>query len=132
GPWPPTIPQWRPEAKRGARKQEARSGMDGVAAGLYETGLGRNPANSAPLTPVGFLRRAAAVYPRRLAVVHGAQRFTYAEFHERACRLASALKRRGLKRGDCVAIMAPNTPPMLEAHYGVPMMGGVLNSLNIR
>ncbi|MPZ10589.1 MAG: AMP-binding protein [Kiloniellaceae bacterium] len=99
---------------------------------MDEAGLQHQAANTAPLTPVGFLKRAAAVYPQKLAVVHGGQRFTYAQFHERACRLASALTRRGLKRGDCVAIMSPNTPPMLEAHYGVPMMGGVLNSLNIR
>jgi len=116
--------------------------MDGAGAEGRETaaperghgdaGLSRCAANTAALTPVTFLRRAAAVYPQKLAVVHGRQRFTYAQFHERACRLASALRRRGLKRGDCIAIMAPNTPPMLEAHYGVPMMGGVLNSLNIR
>jgi fatty-acyl-CoA synthase len=106
--------------------------MDGAGAGIYEAGLQRCAANSAPLTPVTFLRRAAAVYPDKLAVVHGTLRRSYAEFHARACRLASALTRRGLKRGDCVAIMSPNTPPMLEAHYGVPMMGGVLNSLNIR
>ncbi|MGF1594879.1 MAG: acyl-CoA synthetase [Kiloniellaceae bacterium] len=106
--------------------------MDAAGAGIYEAGLERRAANTAPLTPVTFLRRAAAVYPDKLAVVHGTRRYTYAEFHARACRLASALTRRGLKRGDCVAIMSPNTPPMLEAHYGVPMMGGVLNSLNIR
>jgi len=100
--------------------------------GLYDQGLERNAANTAPLTPVTFLKRAAAVYPQKLAVVHGEQRFTYSQFHERACRLASALVRRGLGRGDCIAIMAPNIPPMLEAHYGIPMMGGVLNSLNIR
>ena len=100
--------------------------------GIYEQGLARNAANTAPLTPVTFLKRAAAVYPQKTAVVHGKQRFTYAQFHERACRLASALTRRGLGRGDCIAIMAPNIPPMLEAHYGIPMMGGVLNSLNIR
>jgi 3-(methylthio)propionyl---CoA ligase len=105
------------------------AGADG---GLYDLGLARNAANTAPLTPVTFLKRAAAVYPRKIAVVHGEQRFTYAQFHERSCRLASALKARGLGRGDCIAIMAANTPPMLEAHYGVPMMGGVLNSLNIR
>ncbi len=106
--------------------------MDGAAAGIYEAGLAQNAANSAPLTPVTFLKRAAAVYPEKLAVVHGAQRFTYAQFHERALRLASALRRRGFGRGDCIAILSPNTPPMLEAHYGVPLLGGVLNSLNIR
>ena len=102
------------------------------SAGIYDAGLDRNAANSAPLTPVTFLKRAAAVYPDKLAVIHGEQRFTYARFHERSCRLASALTRRGLGRGDCIAIMAPNIPPMLEAHYAIPMMGGVLNSLNIR
>ncbi len=111
----------------------AQAGAGSVDAGSnYETGLDRNAANTAPLTPVTFLKRAAAVYPDKLAVVHGSQRFTYRQFHERACRLASALRRRGLGRGDCIAIMGANTPPMLEAHYGVPMLGGVLNSLNIR
>ena len=100
--------------------------------GAFDSGLGRNAANTAPLSPVTFLRRAAAVYPQKTAVVHGAQRLSYAQFHERAVRLASALTRRGFGRGDCIAIMAPNTPPMLEAHYGIPMMGGVLNSLNVR
>ena len=100
--------------------------------GAFDSGLGRNAANTAPLSPVTFLRRAAAVYPKKTAVVHGAQRLSYAQFHERAVRLASALTRRGFGRGDCIAIMAPNTPPMLEAHYGIPMMGGVLNSLNVR
>ncbi|MEQ8356997.1 MAG: acyl-CoA synthetase [Kiloniellaceae bacterium] len=108
-----------------------RAGVQGGSS-IYDVGLERNAANTAPLTPVTFLKRAAAVYPQKLAVVHGEQRFTYAQFHERACRLASALRRRGLGRGDCVAIMSPNTPPMLEAHYGVPMLGAVLNSLNIR
>jgi len=107
-------------------------GMDGAGAGIYEAGLGRNAANTAPLTPVGFLRRAAAVYPDKLAVVHGAQRYSYAEFHARACRLASALRRRGLNRGDFIAVRSPKTPPILEAHYGVTMLGGVLNTLNIR
>ncbi|NIA67627.1 acyl-CoA synthetase [Pelagibius litoralis] len=100
--------------------------------GVFEVGLERQAANTAPLTPVTFLRRAAAVYPEKVAVVHGDQRFTYAEFYQRACRLASALKKRGFGRGDCIAIMAANTPPMLEAHNGVPMLGGILNSLNIR
>ncbi len=106
---------------------------DGVARqGVFDVGLDRNAANTAALTPVTFLKRAAAVYPQKVAVIHGELRYTYAEFHERAQRLASALKKRGFGRGDCIAIMAANTPPMLEAHYGVPMMGGVLNSLNIR
>src|SRR3546814_17706108 len=92
--------------------------MDGAGAGLYGVGLERNAANTAPLTPVTFLRRAAAVYPNKPAVVHGAQRFTYAQFSERACRLASALRRRGLKRGACVAVMAPNKPPMAAVGGG--------------
>ena len=100
--------------------------------GVFDAGLARNNANTAPLTPVTFLRRAAAVYPDKVAVIHGAQRFTYKEFHERSVRLGSALRKRGFAQGDCIAIMAANTPPMLEAHYGVPMMGGVLNSLNTR
>src|SRR3546814_16443266 len=102
--------------------------MDGAGAGLYEVGLERNAANTAPLTPVTFLRRAAAVYPNKPAVVHGAQRFTYAQFSERACRLASALRLRGLNRGDCAAVIAPNTPPMLREHYAVPLLGGALTS----
>ena len=100
--------------------------------GIYDLDLDRNPANSAPLTPVSFLRRAAAVYPEKTAVIHGERRISYREFHERACRLASALAGRGVGRGDTVALMAPNVPAMLEAHYAVPMLGAVLNALNIR
>src|SRR3546814_12815698 len=98
--------------------------MDGAGAGLYEVGLERNAANTAPLTPVTFLRRAAAASPNKPAVVHGAQRFTYAQFSERACRLVSALRRRVLKRCDRVAVMAPHTSPHLELHYGRPVVGG--------
>src|SRR3954469_12652422 len=100
--------------------------------GIYDRDLGKGPANYVPLSPISFLRRAAAVYPRKTAVIHGETRFTYAQFHARARRLASALKRRGIRRGDTVAIMAPNVPAMLEAHYGVPMTGAVLNALNFR
>jgi fatty-acyl-CoA synthase len=100
--------------------------------GIFDRDLDRNPANSAPLTPVSFLRRAAAVYPDKTAVIHGERRISYREFHERSCRLASALAGRGIGRGDTVAIMAPNVPAMLEAHYAVPMLGAVLNALNIR
>jgi fatty-acyl-CoA synthase len=94
--------------------------------------LSRNAANFAALTPLGFLARAAAVYPDKIAVVDGARRFTYRRFHERCCRLAAALRRRGIQRGDTVAVMAPNGPALLEAHYGVPMAGAVLNALNYR
>ncbi len=99
---------------------------------IFEQGLAPNDANSVALTPVSFLHRAAAVYPDKVAVIHGDKRFTYREFETRVCRLASALAKRGLGQGDCVAIMATNTPEMLEAHYAVPMLGGVLNSLNYR
>ncbi len=99
---------------------------------IFDRHLDRSPANSAPLTPVTFLQRAAAVYPDKTAVIHGSRRMTYGEFYQRALRLASALAKRGIGRGDCVAIMAPNIPAMLEAHYGVPMLGAVLNPINTR
>src|ERR1700716_761745 len=98
----------------------------------FEQGLDKTPANFVPLTPLSFIERAAAVYPRRLSVVHGAQRFTWKETYARARRLASALSRRGVGVGDTVAVMLPNTPPMYEAHFGVPMCGAVLNALNTR
>src|SRR3954471_559493 len=98
----------------------------------FETDLDRNPANSAPLTPLGFIERAAHVPPERLSVVHGAARYTWRQTYGRARRLASALSRRGLGIGDTVAVMLPNTPPMYEAHFGVPMCGAVLNALNTR
>jgi fatty-acyl-CoA synthase len=101
-------------------------------ANAYDTGLDRNPANFQPLTPLNLLERAAAVYPDHTAVIHGAVRRTYAEFYARARRLASALHKRGIGRGDTVSVMLPNTPAMLEAHYGVPMAGAVLNTLNTR
>ena len=94
--------------------------------------LARNPANCAALTPLGFLSRAAAVYPDKLAVVDGARRFTYRQFDARCRRFADALRRRGVMPGDTVAVMAPNVPALLEAHYAVPMAGAVLNALNYR
>jgi fatty-acyl-CoA synthase len=98
----------------------------------FDRDLDRNPANSAPLTPLQFLERAASVYPQRLSVVHGAARYTWRETYERARRLASALSRRGIGAGDTVAAMLPNIPAMYEAHFGVPMCGAVLNALNTR
>jgi fatty-acyl-CoA synthase len=98
----------------------------------YDTDLDRTPANYVPMTPLTFLERAAGVFPGRTAIIHGGQRQTYAQFYERARKLASALAKRGIKKGDTVAVMLANTPPMLEAHYGVPMTGGVLNTLNTR
>ncbi len=102
------------------------------AHGAYATGLDRNPANHAPLTPITFLERAADIYPERTAVVHGPLRWSYRELRARCHRLASALRARGIEPGDTVAVMAPNTPAMLEAHHGVPMAGAVLNALNTR
>ncbi len=98
----------------------------------YDTDLDRNPANFQPLTPLGFLERAAAVFPDHTAIIHGPLKRTYAEFYARARRLASALSKRGIKRGDSVSVMLANTPAMLECHYGVPMTQGVLNTLNTR
>jgi fatty-acyl-CoA synthase len=98
----------------------------------YTIDLDRNPANHMPLTPLSFIERAAAVHPDQLAVVHGTQRRTWAETYARCRRLASALQRRGIGKNDTVAMMAANTPPLLEAHFGVPMLGAVLNALNTR
>ena len=98
----------------------------------FDIGLDKNPANFQPLTPLTFLKRAAAVFPDQPAVIHGAQTLSYAQFGARARRLASALAQRGVKRGTTVSVMLANTPPMLEAHYGVPMTGAVLNTLNTR
>ena len=94
--------------------------------------LRRRPANFVPLSPLSFLRRAAAAHPDRLAVVYGDRRFTWAETERRCRRLASALIRLGLGPGDTVSVMAANTPELYEAHFGVPMTGAVLNALNIR
>jgi fatty-acyl-CoA synthase len=91
-----------------------------------------NPANFAPLTPLSFLPRSAEIHPDRVAVIHGQQRYTYREFYARARRLASALAKNGVKRGDTVSVMLPNVPAMVEAHYGVPMLGAILNTINTR
>ncbi len=98
----------------------------------YDIDLPRTAANHQALTPLGFLRRAATVFPQRPAVVHGALRFTYAEFAARCARLGSALKAIGIGRGDTVATLLPNTPAQLECHYGVPMTGAVVNAINYR
>jgi fatty-acyl-CoA synthase len=97
----------------------------------HET-LPRLPANHVPLSPISFLLRSARVYPKRVAVIHGARRFTYGEMLARCRRLASALVAVGIEPGDTVAVLAPNIPEMLEAHYGVPMAGAVLLTVNIR
>ena len=103
-----------------------------MAQNPYDTDLDRNPANFQPLTPLLFLRRCAEVFSDRTAVIHGAKKSSYGELYARARRLASALAKRGISRGDTVAVMLANTPAMLEAHYGVPMAGAVLNTLNTR
>ena len=103
-----------------------------MGASAYDTDLAKNPANYQPLTPIHFLERSAKVYPDHTAIIHGNQRVSYADFYARSRRLASALARAGVKRGDTVAVMLANTPAMLECHYGVPMTRGVLNTLNTR
>src|SRR2546428_1835123 len=110
---------------RGARL--GRSAMSSAGkANPYERDLDKNPANYAPLTPLGFIERAAHVYPGHLAVIHGARRTTWAETYARCRRLASALARRGIGVGDTVAAMLANTPGMFECHFGVTMAGAGL------
>ena len=98
----------------------------------FETDLDKNPANFQALTPLSFIERSAATYPDRIAVIHGDIRRTWAETYARSRQLASALEKQGLRPGQTVAAMLPNVPAMVEAHFGVSMMGGVLNALNIR
>jgi fatty-acyl-CoA synthase len=99
---------------------------------IYDIDLDKSPANYQPLTPLSFLARSAAVYPDHVAIIHGKSRTRYAEFYARARKLASALVKAGIRRGDTVSVILANTPAMLECHYGVPMMGAVLNTLNTR
>jgi fatty-acyl-CoA synthase len=103
-----------------------------VPSSIYDIDLDRNPANFQPLTPLTFLERAAGIHPDRTAIIHGSLRRSYRDFYARARRLASTLARRGIGRGDTVSVVLPNTPAMLECHYGVPMAGAVLNTLNTR
>ena len=98
----------------------------------FEQGLEKNPANFTPLTPLSFLPKAAAVYPDRTAVIHGARRFTWRELYARTRRLASVLRQRGIGKGDTVAAMLANTPEMIEMHFGPAMIGAVVNTLNTR
>ena len=98
----------------------------------YDVDLDRNPANFQPLTPLGFLERAASVFPQHTAVIHGPLKRSYAEFYARCRRLGSALAKRGIGRGDTVSVLLANTPATLECHYGVPMVQAVLNTLNTR
>jgi fatty-acyl-CoA synthase len=100
--------------------------------GIFDHDLERNSANHQPLTPLSYLERAARVYPTRTAIIHGSQRTDYGTFYGRTRQLASALSRLGIGKGDTVSVMLSNTPPMLEAHFGVPMTKAVLHSLNTR
>ena len=115
-----------------AAKKPQRKTVTKARSRPYETGLDRTPANYQPLTPLSFLERAATTFPRHTAIIHGKARTDYATFYARSRRLASALAQKGIRKGDTVAVMLSNTPPMLEAHYGVPMLGAVLNALNTR
>jgi len=99
---------------------------------IYDQGLPQTPANFAPMSPLSFIERTAEVYPTRLAVVHGALRQDWATTYRRCRQLASALSQAGIGKNDTVAVMLPNTPPMVEAHFGIPMAGAVLNTLNTR
>lgn len=98
----------------------------------YEWGLEKNPANYSPVSPLEFLNRAAEVYPDKTAVIHGPIRRSWKETRARCLKLASALKKTGIKKGDTVAVMLPNIPAMVEAHFGIPLCGAVINALNIR
>jgi len=98
----------------------------------FDLNLEQGPANFTPLSPLSFIRRSAAVYGEKTAVIHGARRYSYDIFFKRCRRLASALGKHGVVAGDTVAVMAPNVPELLEAHYGVPVLGAILNAINIR
>ena len=98
----------------------------------YQTGLPKTPANYTPLSPITFLTRTAFIHPQRTSIIHGERHWTWAETYIRCCRLASALRKRGIGKGDTVSVMAPNIPAIFEAHFGVLMTGAVLNTINIR
>ena len=98
----------------------------------YDMGLEKNAANYVPLTPLTFIERSAYVYPDRIAVIHGARRYTWLESYTRSRRLASALKQLGVGKSDTVAVVLNNTPEMFECHFGVPATGAVLNTINTR
>ena len=114
-----------------ATRRAARASGPAAARGLWAD-LKTGAANYAALSPLSFLPRAAEIFPDRIAVIHGSTRFDYAAFYARTRRLASALSKKGVKKGDVVSVLLPNVPAMLEAHYGVPMLGAVLNTINTR
>ena len=125
------------KAKTGGLRRSRKASLSGSR---RNTGSGRdifralrpNAANFATLTPISFLPRSAEIHPERIAMIHGADRYNYRQVYERARRLASALARAGIRPGDTVSAMLPNVPAMVEAHYGVPMLGAVLNTINTR
>ena len=99
---------------------------------LYEKNLDKNKANFVPLTPLTFLKRAKDIYPNYEAVIYEDRKYTWLEVYKRCVKFASALSKLGIKKGDTVSFLAFNTPEIFEAHYSVPMVGGVLNTINIR
>ena len=99
---------------------------------IYEQNLDQNPANYAHLTPLSFIERSASVYPDKVSVIHGNTHYTWSQTYKRCCLLASALQKLGVGKGDTVSFMGANTPETFEAHFGVPMIGAVLNALNVR
>ena len=103
-----------------------------MAVNPYSVGLEQNPANFVALSPLSFLERSAFVYPKRISIIQDARQYTWKESYDRCRQLASALKNRGIGKGDTVAVMLPNSAPMFECHFGVPMTGAVLNTLNTR
>jgi fatty-acyl-CoA synthase len=121
------------QGRRSSRLQWSQAGLEErMPVTAYAQHLDRTPANHQPLTPLSFLERAALTYPDHPAVIHGGLRRTYSELYARSRRLASALAARGVGPGDTVSVMLPNAPPMVETHYGVPMTGAVLHSMNTR
>ena len=108
------------------------AGHNDNSSNIYKQGLEKNAANYVPLSPLTFIARSAYIYPDRVSVIHGQRRYTWLETFNRARRLASALEARGIEEGDTVAVMLNNTPEMYECHFGVPVTGAVLNTLNTR
>jgi fatty-acyl-CoA synthase len=113
-------------------KNVPQNGRTNNVTNSYSVGLDRNSANFQPLTPLTFLERAASVFPNKIAIIHGQQYINYQDFYRRSRQLASSLAKQGIGRGDAVSVMLANTPAMLEAHYGVPMCGGILHAINTR
>ena len=95
---------------------------------MYNTNLDKNHANFTPLSPLSFLQRSAEVYPNRLSIVHGSKKYTWSDTFKRSKQLASALTKKGVGKGDTVAVLCFNTPEIYEAHYGIPMIGAIINT----